>query len=166
MNPMIDELDYAVIEKLLENSRKPATQIALELGRPTATIRDRINNLEESGIIKGYTVHVDLTRLGYEIKAIIHISVLNHIIDPQEFFEALRKIPEVASVQLLTGDYEAVVTVYVHNVDHLQRILYQEILKVPWISSTNTSIVLLEQEWSLPRGGSSNLPESQKVKER
>ena len=163
---MIDELDYAVIQKLLENSRKPATQIALELGRPTATIRDRINNLEEAGIIKGYTVNVDLTKLGYEIKAIIHISVTNQIINPQEFFEALRNIPEVESVQLLTGNYEAVITVYVHNVDHLQKILYQEILKVPWISSTNTSIVLLEEEWCLPRGGCSKLPETHRVKER
>ena len=163
---MIDELDYAVIQKLLENSRKPATQIALELGRPTATIRDRINNLELSGIIRGYSINVDLAKLGYDIKAIIHISVMNHIIDPQEFFEALRNITEVASVQLITGDYEAVVTIYVHNVDHLQKILYQEILKVPWISSTNTSIVLLEQEWSLPRGGCSKLPETHRVKER
>jgi Lrp/AsnC family leucine-responsive transcriptional regulator len=143
---VFDELDFLLINKLQQNARKPVAQLARELGRPTATVRDRLRRLENMSVIQGYTAVIDLAQIGFPIKALIHVSVSERIVDPDEFVEALGRIPEVVSADLVTGDYEAVVTVRVRDIEHLRRILYDDIPQIPGVTSTNTSIVLLERQ--------------------
>jgi Lrp/AsnC family leucine-responsive transcriptional regulator len=143
---VFDELDFLLINKLQQDARKPVAQLARELGRPTATVRDRLRRLENMSVIQGYTAVIDLAQIGFPIKALIHVSVSERIVDPDEFVEALGRIPEVVSADLVTGDYEAVVTVRVRDIEHLRRILYDDIPQIPGVTSTNTSIVLLERQ--------------------
>jgi DNA-binding Lrp family transcriptional regulator len=98
------------------------------------------------GVIQGYTAVIDVAKIGFPIKALIHISVLERIVNPHEFLDALGQIPEVVSADLVTGDYEAVVTVRVRDIEHLRRILYDDIPQIPGVTSTKTSIVLLERQ--------------------
>lgn len=148
---MPDEFDLALIGKLQENARKPVTQLAKELRRPTATVRDRLRRLEDLGVIQGYTTVIDIAKIGLPMKALIHVSVSERIVKPTEFLDAMAQIPEVASADLVTGDYEAVVTVHVRDVEHLSRILYEDIPQIPGITATNTSVVLLGRAWQIPR---------------
>ena len=148
---MLDESDLALLAELQRNCRRPITQIAQCLGRPIATVRDRVKRLEEMGVIRGYSAHIDPSSIGYSLQAVIHITVEEKIINPKEFCEALGRIPEVQNVKLVPGDYEALVTGWVESIDHLRRILYEDVLKVPWVTRTNTSVVLLEKSWQIPR---------------
>lgn len=148
---MLDELDTAIIEKLQEDARRPTTQIARELGHPTATVRDRIKRLEDGGVIKGYTAVIDMGRVGSPIKALVHISTSGRAVKPDAFLEALGKIPEVASVDLVTGSYEAMVTLYVRDIEHLSHLLYDQLIQIPGVVGTNTSIALVRRKWQIPR---------------
>jgi len=148
---MLDELDFALLRKLQENARKPVTQIAKELKRPTATIRDRQRHLEDCGVIQGYTGVIDIAKIGFPIKALIHVSVAERIVEPTEFLDSLGQIPEVTSADLVTGDYEGVVTVHVRDIEHLSRILYEDIRQIPGVTVTNTSVVLVGRAWQIPR---------------
>jgi Lrp/AsnC family leucine-responsive transcriptional regulator len=143
---VFDKLDFLLINKLRQDARKPVAQLARELGRPTPTVRDRLRRLENMGVIQGYTAVIDVAKIGFPIKALIHVSVLERIVNPDEFLDALERIPEVVSADLVTGDYEAVVTVRVRDIEHLRRILYDDIPQIPGVTSTNTSIVLLERQ--------------------
>jgi len=149
---MLEESDLDLLAELQKNCRRPITQIAQCLGRPTATVRDRVKRLEEMGVIRGYSADIDPVALGYSLQALIQITVEEKIINPEQFITALGLIPEVESARLVTGDYEALVTVRVESIDHLRRILYEDILKVPWVTKTNTSVVLLEHNWPIARG--------------
>jgi Lrp/AsnC family leucine-responsive transcriptional regulator len=148
---MLDELDFLLIDELAKDARKPVAQLARELRRPTATVRDRLRRLENKGVIQGYTAVIDVAKIGCPVKAFIHVSVSERIVNPDEFLEALGRIPEVAGADLVTGDYEAVVTVRVRDIEHLRRILYDDIPQVHGVTGTNTSIVLLERRWQIPR---------------
>lgn len=148
---MLDELDAAIIAELQEDARRPTTQIARELGRPTATVRDRIKRLEDRGIIQGYTAVIDLAKVGLPIKALVHISTSGRAVKPEAFLQAIGDIPEVASVALVTGDYEAEVTVYVRDIEHLSRLLYEQLTQIPGVVGTNTSIALVRRKWQIPR---------------
>jgi Lrp/AsnC family leucine-responsive transcriptional regulator len=149
---MLEQSDLDLLAELQHNCRRPITQIAESLGRPTATVRDRVKRLEEMGVIRGYSANIDPASLGYSLQALIQITVEEKIINPEQFFAALGEIPEVENVKLVTGDYEALVTVRVESIDHLRRILYEDIVKVPWVTKTNTSVVLLEYNWPIARG--------------
>ncbi len=148
---MLDELDLALIAQLQENARMPMTQIAKVLNRPTATVRDRVRRLENRGVIQGYTAVIDATKLGFSVKALVQVSTSGQAIDPEEFLHAAGQIPEVVSADLVTGDFEAVVTVHVRDVRHLSRILYEDMRELPGVTGTNTSIVLLGRQWKIPR---------------
>ncbi|TKJ30040.1 MAG: AsnC family transcriptional regulator [Chloroflexi bacterium B3_Chlor] len=148
---MLDELDFGLIAQLQENARKPVTQLAKELKRPTATVRERLSRLEDSGVIQGYTAVIDTAKIGFLIKALVNVSTSGQAVDPDEFLHGLGQIPEVASADLLTGDFEAVVTVHVRDIEHLSRILYKDLREVPEVTGTTTSIVLLARQWKFPR---------------
>lgn len=149
---MLDELDLALLRKLEEDGRKPVTQLSRELGRPTPSIRDRLRRLEETGIIKGYTAILDTTQLGMPIKALILLSTSERTVDPESFLEALETIPEVTSVDLITGTYEAVATVHARDMAHLSDLLYHSFRSIPGITGTNTAVVLHGRQWHLLRG--------------
>jgi DNA-binding Lrp family transcriptional regulator len=148
---LLDELDFALIAQLQENARKPVTQLAKELKRPTATVRDRLRRLEDSGIIQGYTAVIDTAKIGFLVKALVHVFTSGQAVDPDEFLQQVGQIPEVASADLVTGDFEAVVTVHVRDIEHLSRILYKDLRRVPGVTGTTTSIVLLGGHWKIPR---------------
>jgi len=148
---MLDELDFALIAQLQENARKPVTQLAKELRRPTATVRERLSRLEDSGVIQGYTAVIDTAKIGFPIKALVNVSTSGQAVDPDEFLRGLGQIPEVASADLVTGDFEGVVTVHVRGIEHLSRILYKDLREVPEVTGTTTSIVLLGRQWRIPR---------------
>jgi DNA-binding Lrp family transcriptional regulator len=148
---MLDELDAAIIDELQRDARRPTTQIARELGHPTATVRDRIKRLEDRGVIQGYTAVVDMAKVSLPIKALVHISTSGRAVKPDAFLEAIGKIPEVASADLVTGSYEAMVTLYVRDIEHLSHLLYDQLIQIPGVVGTNTSIALVRRKWQIPR---------------
>ena len=148
---MLDEFDFLLIEKLQKDARKPVAQLARELGRPTATVRDHLRRLEDKGVIQGYTAVIDVAKIGFPIKALIRVNTSEKMVDPEAFLDAVGQIPEVASAVLITGTYEAEVTVQVQSIEHLSRILYEDMRQVPELIGTNTSVVLLERQWQIPR---------------
>jgi len=150
-NIMLDQLDFALLSQLQEDARKPVTQLAEELNRPTATVRDRLRRLEETAVIERYAAVIDMAKVGLPIKALVHVSTSGEAVDPDEFLRAVGQIPEAASAELVTGEFEAVVTIYVRDIEHLSRILYKDLRRVPWVKGTTTSIVLVGRQWKIPR---------------
>ena len=63
---MVDEKDLRIIEILQKDARTTYTEIAKRLRVSESTIRKRVKQLEDDGIIKGYTINVDPTKLGYK----------------------------------------------------------------------------------------------------
>ncbi|MEM5774855.1 MAG: Lrp/AsnC family transcriptional regulator [Anaerolineaceae bacterium] len=141
---MFDDLDLFLINVLQKDARIPITRLARQLGQPIPTIRDRIKRLEKKGIIRGYQAVIDSDKVGFSIKAIIQIRVNGVVTNPDYFLAELQQIPEVQSAYLVTGDYEAVVVIHVRDVEHLGRIIYEEIPKISGVGGTNTMLVLSE----------------------
>ena len=59
----ISDLDFKLLQLLSQNARAPTRRIAKLMGVSEATIRYHITKLERKGIIKGYTVIIDPTKV-------------------------------------------------------------------------------------------------------
>jgi Lrp/AsnC family transcriptional regulator, leucine-responsive regulatory protein len=147
---VLDELDLLLIHLLQQDAQQPITQLARHLSRPIPTIRDRIKRLEKMSVIKGYTAVVDPARIGLPIKAIIQIKVSGVVKDSDALLSVLGNIAEVEHAYLITGDFEAIVVVNVQDVEHLRRLLYEVLPKVPGVSGTNSMLVLCEAKGKSP----------------
>ena len=68
---MIDNKDMQIINILSESGREPASSISSKIGMSVPAVIERINKLQESGVITGYKVQVDYGKLGMDISALI-----------------------------------------------------------------------------------------------
>ena len=49
----IDNLNWLILEKLQENARAPLTEISKKVGLSSPSVAERIQKMEDAGIIKG-----------------------------------------------------------------------------------------------------------------
>ncbi|MHA1747020.1 MAG: Lrp/AsnC family transcriptional regulator [Promethearchaeota archaeon] len=73
--------DKEILNKLLENSRTHFVKISKECDIADTTVHFRVNKLKEQGIIKKFTIELDLDKLGLKHKAIIIASYKSAISD-------------------------------------------------------------------------------------
>ena len=87
----MDKLDYKILNILKENGRETASDISKAIHLSVSAVLDRIKKMEESGIIKGYTVRVDAKALGNDVTALMEIS-LEHPRFHDSFTDELERI--------------------------------------------------------------------------
>ena len=72
----MDRIDTALLEILEEDARRTPEQVGVLLGITAAEAKARIEGLEASGVIRGYTVLIDREHLEEEtISALIEVKV-------------------------------------------------------------------------------------------
>ncbi len=136
----VDELDLEILKILSIDSRKNKSTIAEDLKRSPNTIIKHVKDLEEAGIIKNYGIQIDYEKLGYEIIAIIEITV-----SKGKMFEVEEKIaqnPNVYGVYDLTGTYDALILARFKTRSELSKMIKEDIHASPFVERTNTHIVL------------------------
>lgn len=138
-NPKINELDLKIIEELRENSRQTYKELAEKFNIAIGTVYNRIKKLEEAGIIRGFTIDVDYSKLGYDLTAIIMIQVEGPYIVEVE--RKLASFNEVMSVYDITGEFDIAVIAKFKDREHLNKFI-KGILTMPHIKRTVTSIAL------------------------
>lgn len=106
----MDKLDYKILNILKENGRETASDISKAIHLSVSAVLDRIKKMEESGIIKGYTVRVDAKALGNDVTALMEIS-LEHPRFHDSFTEVIMDHPNILDCYYLTGDYDFVLKI-------------------------------------------------------
>ena len=100
---MVRITNLELIRVLKEDARRPYVDLARIFGVSEAAVRKRIRRLEEEGVIRKYTVVVDLRRLGYGVHVLIGLDA-----SPEKFLsvvEELKKLDEVINLYTSTGDH-------------------------------------------------------------
>jgi len=98
--------DTALLALLRENARLPTTEIARRLELSRTTVQSRIERLERSGIITGYTVRVRDDVEQHHLRAQIMLTVRPRQMVP--VVNALRAMPEVRALHSVSGPYDLI----------------------------------------------------------
>jgi len=139
----IDKLDRQILSILMRNAKKPYTDIAKQLYVSGGTIHVRMKKMEDAGIVKGYNLSIDYSRLGYDISAFLGIYLdKSSLYD--DVAEELKKIPEVVAAHYTTGLYSIFATIICRDTEHLRQVLHDKVQKIPGIQRTETFISLQE----------------------
>ena len=135
----IDELDLEILSILSIDGRKNKSTIADDLNRSPNTIIKRISNLEENGVIKNYGVQIDYEKLGYNIIALIELTISKGKM--LEVEQDIAKIPNVFAVYDITGEYDALILARFKNRGDLSKMI-KKIHTSQFVERTNTHMVL------------------------
>jgi DNA-binding Lrp family transcriptional regulator len=135
----VDDVDLQIINLLQENSRLSFNKIASKLGISVGTAYNRVKNMENKGVLKGYTVNLDLVKLGYGLTAIILIQVEGgHLVDVEN---EIAKTANAIAVYDITGDYDVAVVTKFEDRSSLSAFI-KSLLATPHVKRTVTSVSL------------------------
>ncbi|MCP3673443.1 MAG: Lrp/AsnC family transcriptional regulator [Gammaproteobacteria bacterium] len=135
----MDNKDKKIIALLRENARTSTSELARKMGMSRTTIQDRINKLENKGIISGYTVMLSKEVLQNTVTA--HVTVK---IEPYAQTAAIVHIQKMDSARALftiSGEYDLIVILEADNTATLDTAL-DKLTSVKGIERTKTSIIL------------------------
>ena len=70
---MLDKIDLNILDILQESGRTKRNVIAEKVGLSLPSVSDRLNKLEEHGIIEGYYTKLNRKAFGYDLMAFITV---------------------------------------------------------------------------------------------
>jgi Lrp/AsnC family transcriptional regulator for asnA, asnC and gidA len=103
------------------------------------TAFNHVKSLEKKGIINGYTVTLDSSKLGYSLTVIIMIQAEGSFLADVE--NEISKNANIVAVYDITGDYDAVALAKFKDRASLNAFI-KNLLTLPHIKRTVTHIVL------------------------
>lgn len=140
---VLDELDYKILSYLVKNARTPFLEIARECGISGAAIHQRIKKLESQGVILGSKLIVDPKKLGLDVCAFVNLRIQDPMMT-MSIAEKLKQLPEIVECHFITGTYSVMIKMYCFDNEHLMRTIFDGVLRIPGITSSQTYISLNE----------------------
>lgn len=71
----IDEIDLEILRLLLEDARRPYSEIADHVDVSAPTVSDRIDRLRELGVVERFTLDVDRTTLSDGVEVLVDVEL-------------------------------------------------------------------------------------------
>jgi len=134
-----ENLDAKLVNALLGDGRASLRSLAEDLDVSVTTVSNHLSDLEDEGVIRGYTPVVDYDALGYDVTAFIQLKVEGSALP--EITERLKGHKQMISVYEVTGDYDIVAIGKFTDTDGMNDQI-KELLTDPDINESNTSVVL------------------------
>ncbi len=136
---------YSDIVKILrEDSRTPAKNIAVMLGKPEKDVTAAIADMEKRGIIAKYTLLVNEDKLDEErVSALIEVKVspqFTHGFD--SIAEDIYQFDEVKSVYLMSGAYDLAVFIEGRTLKEVAGFVSEKLSVMDKVLSTATHFIL------------------------
>lgn len=116
----------------------PSAQIARFLGVPERTIRLRVNQLIERGIIKPIAV-VNASHFGYDLVVDIFCEV--DITQRESVLDALMSMPEISYIAFSTGEQDLSIQALFKNSSSMNDFITHKLYQIPGIRRTRTVLV-------------------------
>jgi Lrp/AsnC family leucine-responsive transcriptional regulator len=116
-----DGRNLTILSLLGENPRLGISELARQVGMSAPAVRERVQRLEEAGIIRGYRLELDPAALGYPVSAYVRVRPAPGQLP--KIAELARSLPEVAECHRVTGEDCFVLRVYLPSIDALDGVL-------------------------------------------
>ncbi len=134
-----ENLDAKLVNALLDDGRASLRSLAEDLDVSVTTVSNHLGDLEEEGIIEGYTPQVNYDRLGYDVTAVIQLKVEGTALP--EITERLREEKRMVSVYEVTGAFDVLAVGKFRDTDEMNDGI-KSLLTHSDIKESNTSVVL------------------------
>jgi Lrp/AsnC family transcriptional regulator for asnA, asnC and gidA len=142
-NYEIDNTDLKILEILMEDAKKPFTEVAKKVFVSQGTVHVRMNKMEAAGVVERNTLKINYAKLGYDITAFIGIYLEKSALY-DKVLTKLKEIPEITNIHYTTGNYSMFLKIHCRDTNHLKEVLHDKMQQVEGIDRTETMISLEE----------------------
>jgi Lrp/AsnC family transcriptional regulator, leucine-responsive regulatory protein len=141
----MDALDRDILIALQQDGRQTNARLAERLGLSASATLERVRRLERDGAIRGYRAEVAPEALGVGLQAFVAAELNAHSRDHIESFErGIARVSGVRTCYHVTGRFDYLLHVAVHDLEHLGRLIKMDIAAIPGVAKLETLLVLTE----------------------
>jgi DNA-binding Lrp family transcriptional regulator len=138
---ILDRADERILAELTRNARIAHAELAAKVNLSRNAIRQRIDRLERDGLIQGYTIIAGEGRPAASTIAAMMFVYRHDRMRGGDVIHALRRIREVVSCDVMSGEFDLVVRVEASEADRIRQV-WQEISALPGVRDTLTAFAL------------------------
>ena len=135
----MDDLDHRLITLLRHDARRAVSELAGELGVARATVRARIDRLERTGEILGYTVILRADAVDLPVRGIMMIGIEGQA--SARVIRELGGLAEVSAVHKTNGRWDLVVELGAANLTTFDAVL-SRIRLISGVTTSETNLLL------------------------
>ena len=135
----MDDIDRRLVTILRHDARRSISDIALELDLSRATVRARIERMEASGDIIGYTVVLKADAVSPPVRGLTMIEVDGRMTD--RVIEALTGFAELGAVHPTNGKWDLVVEISAQSLTDLDAVL-RRLRLIVGVKTSETTLLL------------------------
>ena len=132
---VLDATNIQILKLLLDDPRLAMSELGRRVGMSAPAVTERVQRMQEAGVIRGARLDVDQSALGLGITAFVRVRPMPGQL--QNVSELARKTPEIVECHRVTGEDCFIMKVLVGRVELLEAVL-DEILRY---GNTTSSIV-------------------------
>ena len=118
---LADKTNIALLQTMLERPRVTTSELARVVGMSAPAVRERVQRLEESGLLRGCRLELDPALLGYPVAVIVRIKPMPGQLPA--IIELARKTPRVVECHRITGDDCFLLRAHIESIDVLDSLL-------------------------------------------
>jgi Lrp/AsnC family transcriptional regulator len=141
-NKKFDYIDLKIISILQKDSSKPIKDISKKVGLSISPCWNRIQKLQDLGIIKHKTVILDPEKLGYSNRVFVFIKTNQHKKKwSDNFKDYILKQPNVIGLYRISGAYDYLIDVLAKDIKDFD-LFYKNLIENIEIFEVSSSFVM------------------------
>ena len=150
-DPVPDEYSRRILVELQRDARQSLQQLAAAVGLSVTPCWKRLKAMEESGVIRNYTIWVDRERVGLSNCVLAEVNLTRHsetVVD--EFEAAVKACPAIVECYSTTGQADYLIKVLTPDIRAYDDFLHNIVFRLPGVTGIRSSIVLREVKSGAP----------------
>ena len=139
----LDAIDFRIMTALQANGRLSNQDLADKIALSPSPCLRRVRTLEENGLIRGYHARLDAQQLGFELEAIVHVTVDHSRPDWHDaFLQQVNAFDEVVAAYVVSGASNYVLHIRARGLPAFSSFVVEKLNKLPGMRDICSYIVM------------------------
>ena len=136
----LDELDQKIVNILIKNARCSYSEIGNEVGLSRVAVKNRVEILEQKGIIEEYTTIINPQKISGAVSCYFEIELASETLT--QAIELLRQNDIITQIYRVTGQNKLHVHAVASSNEELEALIKDTIDRLPGVRSCTSSTIL------------------------
>ena len=144
----MDRIDRKILACLQEDAAVPVAEIAERVGLSTTPCWRRIQNLENSGVIRGRVALLNAAKLNCGVTVFVNLRTSQHNYDwLEKFSKAVERMEEVVEFYRMSGDIDYLLRIVVPDIASYDAV-YKRLIQAADFAEVSSSFALEEIKYT------------------
>ena len=118
---LLDTRNVELLRLLRDDPQITTSEMARRIGMSAPAVRERLQRLKESGVIRGFRVEIDPAALGYPIAVFIRLRPMPGQL--AKIAALAKRLPEIVECHRITGEDCFIMKAHIAALDRLDQLL-------------------------------------------